>query len=209
MDNTFVDDAIETKIDRAKKCALIWSKSRAEAGKSQEYMALGLGVSKKTIQNWEKGISAPNFIQSAEWFHLLRKNPMPYYLDFLYCRNPELLTEEQQNQRLDESLYMLISNLPIDEKRQLIYLLSCVHGSSSVSVLQLMTAHLQSPLRDRVSHTNIIIQDYELAKDLGELSNPELIQPDMQLLKHALAEGKESVLSGKQEYSVGHVDFRE
>lgn len=44
----------ESRIERVKRFAKIWWKSRADAGKSQEFMALSLGVSKKTIQNWEK-----------------------------------------------------------------------------------------------------------------------------------------------------------
>ena len=41
----------ESKSERNKRFAKIWSLSRSDAGKTQEYMASGLGVSKKTIQN--------------------------------------------------------------------------------------------------------------------------------------------------------------
>lgn len=52
----------DNKSDRVKRFAQIWSLSRADTGKTQEYMANGLGVSKKTIQNWEKGASAPGSV---------------------------------------------------------------------------------------------------------------------------------------------------
>ena len=58
----------DNKSDRVKRFAQIWSLSRADTGKTQEYMANGLGVSKKTIQNWEKGASA-----SASWVMVLEK----------------------------------------------------------------------------------------------------------------------------------------
>ena len=77
-------DDMETRIERAKRFSKIWWQSRADSGKSQEYMALGLGVSKKTIQNWEKGITSPDLFQSSEWFRLLGLNPLHYYLEFLY-----------------------------------------------------------------------------------------------------------------------------
>lgn len=50
----------ESRIERAKRFAKVWWKSRDDVGKSQEFMALSMGVSKKTIQNWEKGLSSPN-----------------------------------------------------------------------------------------------------------------------------------------------------
>ena len=42
----------ESRAERIKRFARIWALSRGNAGKSQEFMASGLGVSKKTIQNW-------------------------------------------------------------------------------------------------------------------------------------------------------------
>ena len=74
----------ESRIDRVNRFSKIWWQSRADAKKSQEYMALSLGVSKKTIQNWEKGTSSPDLFQGCEWFRVLGLNPMPYYLAFLY-----------------------------------------------------------------------------------------------------------------------------
>ena len=41
----------EPRIDRVKRFSKIWWQSRADMQKSQEFMALSLGVSKKTIQN--------------------------------------------------------------------------------------------------------------------------------------------------------------
>ena len=77
----------DSRIDRITRFSKIWWQSRADAEKSQEFMALGLGVSKKTVQNWEKGISAPDLFQGSEWFRILGLNPLPYYLAFLF---PEL-----------------------------------------------------------------------------------------------------------------------
>lgn len=42
---------MEHRAELAKKIATIFQRSRYESGKSQEYMAMGIGVSKKTIQN--------------------------------------------------------------------------------------------------------------------------------------------------------------
>ena len=77
-DNALTDKEATEMNERAKRFALMFSKSRAKMKKSQEFMALGLGVSKKTIQNWENGTSSPTFFQSSEWFRILGLNPMPY-----------------------------------------------------------------------------------------------------------------------------------
>ena len=191
----------ENRAERAQKFAMIWSRSRTCAGKSQEYMALGLGVSKKTVQNWEKGISSPTFFQGTEWFHLLGMNPLPYYYDFLFSNE---VHEKNSPEELhtNEALTLLIEQLPLNAKQELLFMLSGEHGSSPYSMIQLMTAHLQSPLKDRVSHANIIMQDYEMEKELGQLSVPDAVQPDLEVLRKAITEGRQSVMTHGSGYTI-------
>ena len=42
------------------------------------------GISKKTVQNWEKGLSSPDLFQCLEWFRVLDLNPMTYLMEFIY-----------------------------------------------------------------------------------------------------------------------------
>ncbi|MGN0347520.1 MAG: helix-turn-helix domain-containing protein [Lachnospiraceae bacterium] len=186
---------------RAKRFALMFSKSRTKMKKSQEFMALGLGVSKKTVQNWEKGTSSPTFFQSSEWFRILGLNPLPYYLEFVFpnqYKNVENMTEEQVNDFYNKQL----SLLPVEMKRQILYILCGAHGSSAYSIIQLILAHLQTPLKDRVSHAAVIFQDYEMERKLGNVTDENAPQPDLDLLTKAIAMGKESVMSGRNEYSM-------
>lgn len=74
----------ETIIERQKRFSRIWSTSRANAGKTQEFMANGLGISKKTVQNWESGITSPDLFMGSEWFHVLGINPT-LILSFRIC----------------------------------------------------------------------------------------------------------------------------
>lgn len=78
------------RASKVKRFAEIWMRSRAEAGITQETMAMELGVSKKTIQNWERGLSFPNAFQIFEWFEVLGKNPIPYMLAYQYPSNTDL-----------------------------------------------------------------------------------------------------------------------
>ena len=204
-DNELTDKEATEMNERAKRFALMFSKSRAKMKKSQEFMALGLGVSKKTIQNWENGTSSPTFFQSSEWFRILGLNPMPYYLEFIFpkqYKKIENMTEEQVSEFYDVQLEIL----PLEMKRQLLYIFCGTHGSSPYGVIQLMLAHLQTPLKDRVSHANAILQDYEMENELGNLNDSNAPQPDVEVLAKAIALGKKSVMQGQKEYSMIDTD---
>ncbi|MDD6213533.1 MAG: helix-turn-helix transcriptional regulator [Clostridiales bacterium] len=191
----------ESRVERVKRFSKIWWQSRADAGKSQEYMALGLGVSKKTIQNWEKGISAPNLLQGGEWFQLLGLNPMPYYRAFLF---PSLfddnvtLSEEKQ---LEEVLVFLVQNLSVKEKRELLYLLAGENGGSSCCLLQLFMAYCLTPLESRVGTAGLIVENYSIAKETGKINCSDQLEPDLRLLKFALDESRQAAFKGASGYS--------
>ncbi len=121
--------------------------SRCKANKSQEWMALELGVSRKTIQNWESGASIPSFFDSLEWFHVLNINPFPYFLEFVYPDTVKGVKPEDSDDRIEDAFDSLIGNLSVQDKRALLYLYYGEHGSSPYSVLQLMLAHLHEHLK--------------------------------------------------------------
>ena len=196
----------ENRIDRAKRFSKLWWKSRADAGVSQEYMALGLGVSKKTVQNWEKGISSPTLFQATEWFHLLGFNPMPYYYEFVY---PDTMNQDElaigcevSDERVSEALNLIVSEMPMELKRELLFLFHGLHGSSPYAVMQMVLAHLQVPMKDRVSHASVILQDYEIAKELGKLVKPDNIQPRLEYLRSAVQYGRNAAINRKSGYSI-------
>lgn len=195
----------ENRIDRAKRFSKIFWKSRADAGVSQEYMALGLGVSKKTIQNWEKGTSSPTMFQASEWFHLLGINPMPYYYEFIY---PDTMNQDElsfgrnlPDGQVAEALDLLVAEMPIELKRELLFLFYGGHGSSPYAVMQMVLAHLQVPMKDRVSHASLILQDYEIAKELDKLVKPDNIQPSLEYLRNAVQYGRNAAIQKKSGYS--------
>ena len=81
------------RIDISEKFASMWRKSREDAGKSQDFMAKAMRVSKRTIQNWEAGISCPSQSAGLEWFQILGLAPLPYYLELLYPEHTKNLME--------------------------------------------------------------------------------------------------------------------
>lgn len=191
----------EDRTQRAKRFAMIWWKSRAAGGKSQEFMALGLGVSKKTVQNWEKGTSSPSFFQGTEWFRLLSINPLPYYLEFLYPDQFDTLCPSSEEEQTNAALAEILKHSSLQEKRQLLYLMVGHHGSSWYSLLQMFTAHCHTTMRSRVAVARLILENFEIEKETDKLVCPENVMPDTEMLRKAVLQGKSAVLRNENGYA--------
>lgn len=194
-------EVTENKEERAERFSRIWWKSRMEAKKSQEYMALSLGVSKRTVQNWEKGRTFPDLFQSTEWFRVLGLNPLHYYLEYLY---PDMFNKPQSKgdcEWLDRSLMDLVRNSTTLEKQQLLYMMSGAHGSSWYSLLQMFTAHCHTSMKSRVAAARIIAENYEMEMQSGDLVCAEEAAPDLRVLNYAISQGKQAVQDRKQGYT--------
>lgn len=175
--------------------------SRAESTLSQEKVALELGVAKKTVQNWERGISAPTLIQTIEWFRCLKVAAMPYFLQFIFP-DIEGIGRQSDDEKIRKELIHLIEVLPAEGIRQLMYLFYGDHGSSPRGILNMLTAHLQSPMKDRYSHASAILNDYKLSADKNQTCRPDHIQPDIELLEKAIQHGREAILNDKDSYNI-------
>ncbi|MDO4977029.1 MAG: helix-turn-helix transcriptional regulator [Eubacteriales bacterium] len=176
-------------------------RSRNEAGKSQEFMAFELGVSRRTIQHWESGVSEPTIGMAMDWFRLLEKNPLPFLLQHVFP-DMDRISGKDDDEKLKKVLLGLIAELPPEGVRQLLYLFYGDHGSSPRAIMQMVTAHLQTPMKDRVTQAHIIALNYEMAKQKGSIARPDHIQPDLEFLKAAIEAGKEATVRDASEYSM-------
>mgnify|MGYP004634940915 FL=1 len=191
----------ESKPERIKRFARIWALSRNNAGKSQEYMANGLGVSKKTIQNWEKGVSSPDLFNGSEWFRVLGVNPLPYYLAFLYPELFDGISPECNDAVIEEAIELLVRNSTAQEKRQLLYLMAGRHGSSWYSLLQLFCAHCHTSMRSRVNAARMIADNYDMDEETDNLVCPSNVRPDMNMLRKSIEDGKNAVMTHAYGYT--------
>lgn len=173
--------------------------SRAESGLSQERVALELGITRKTVQNWERGISAPTLPQAISWFRVMKIAAMPYLIQFIFP-DMEGISAKDSDDKLRKELLSLIEAMPAEGVRQLMYLLYADHGSSPRAALNLMTAHLQCSLRDRYHHAKIIIDDYKLSYERNETVQPQHIQPNVELIDDAIAQSRTAILNEKNNY---------
>ena len=191
----------ETRSNRIKRSADIHSNSRLKAGKSQEYMALELGVAKKTIQNWEKGLSSPSFFQSLEWFRVLNTNPFPYYMDVLYPDKVAGVKASDSDEKIEEAFNSLIQNISINDKRALLYLYYGKHGSSPHSIIQVVLAHLHLPMTLRINSACNVNTNYKIAKELNMLVCPDDIQPDLSDFKRSIIMALEACKDNRDSYA--------
>jgi len=193
---------METRSNRVLRFAEMHVAARKTAGRSQEYMALELGVSKKTVQNWEKGISSPSYFQSLEWFSALNVNPFPHYLSFSFPDEFQHLNGKDGDDKIEEAFDTLVEQLPIRSKRALIYLFYGNHGSSPNAILQLMLAYLHTPLKSRIAQAVLTKNVYEMEKALNNIICPENILPDMESLDRAIYKARKAALDRETSYSI-------
>lgn len=192
---------MESREERLARFCKIWTTSRTDAGKSQEFLAEGLGVSRKTIQNWEKGISAPDLFQGSEWFRVLGLNPIPYYYTYLY---PETFKDNllgEDDDAVEQALNIIIRNSSPSEKRQLLFIMGGRHGSPWHSLLQMFTAHCHTIFRSRVNAAQMILNNYLIEEKTDTLVCPKSIRPDTKHLSESILKANEAILSDSSGYT--------
>lgn len=191
----------DSRSDRIQRFAEIHKQARLDAKQSQEYMAMELSVSKKTVQNWEKGISSPTFFQSLEWFKALKINPFPAYQKLISPYKLYDIKPSDDEKKIDEALTEAIANLSPNEKRALLYILMGNHGSSSYSVIQLILAHMHLPIKERLFNAKSVLSKYELDKKMGNIICKNNILPDIENLKSAIEQAEKSTLVNEFGYN--------
>lgn len=173
--------------------------TRGMSGISQEAIANELGIARKTVQNWEKGTTSPSFDQVIGWFKVVKVSPLPYLFQYIYP-DMESLNDSDNNKLIKQSLLTLLDSLPPEGIKELLYLFYGEHGSSPRAILNLITAHLQTPMKDRVTQAGVIIKNYELALKKNQVTDSNHVQPNLPFLKDALERGENAFLSDEDSY---------
>lgn len=184
---------------KIKKFAELLMRTRYLGNLTQEAMADNLGVSKRTIENWENGKSVPNFIQCVEWFECSGVNPFSSMIRYFYP-NEMSVSGNSTDDEIDTALRKTITLMSNDDKRALLFLIYGNHGSSAKAVLQLVLAHLHTPLKDRIANAVLVAQVYSMEKKLGNLICTENIMPKDEILNNAIEEAKKATLAGHYGY---------
>lgn len=193
----------KSRRQKAEEIALMHSKARTKAKISQMDMAMELGVSPKTVQNWEKGISCPDLLQSKEWFRICGINPLRSYLELFYPDQFTNLSNKDDDEKITDALNKAIDLLPMTDKRALLFLLDGAHGASPHSVLQMVLAYLHSPSQIRLSQAVNIYYMYCLVNEMNLQTCPNDIMPDLENLQQSIRHTRANLVNkDKQEENI-------
>lgn len=84
----------------------------------------------------------------------------------------------------------------------MLFILGGPHGSSWYPLLQLFNAHCQTSMKSRVAAAQVILSNYEIELEAGELACPNNVQPDLDLLRSAVQYGKVAAQKRHKEYMI-------
>lgn len=188
-------------VELSERFGKMWKDMRTEAGYSQTQAAKAIGVSRATIENWENGTSSPSQKQGFIYFQKLGIQPLPYYLRVLYPVEFKDIPSATEADEIDQALITLIKDLPPESKKKILYIMYGAHGSSPSAVLEMVCAHLHTPLFMRVGVAALIRSNYLLAASVGRLICGDRAAPDVDLLEKATKRAMCAVQKKEDKYT--------
>ncbi len=186
-------------IERSIRLAKTLKESREKFKKTQDYMAMGLNVSKNTIGNWEKGIAKPDLLEFLDWFELLGTNPTTQLLKFV---NPKFDDESTTIEEKRQRLIGLDRQLSEEEINFRLYLETGDHGGEPYALRQLFKAYCQLPIEHRAIISDLILDVFFLCLAKGTINSAPGIEVDVDALEKAIRSGHNAALEGRYGYSV-------
>lgn len=180
-----------------RKCAELMKSARVSHDISQQFIADLLNVSRKTVGNWESGLTSPTVTQVIEWFSILGESPLPVFLTYMY---PESKHTAASCYHTMQTIFDRFKHFTSEGLEMLMFISSGNYGSSPHAVLNLWTAYCHLPLSSRVNLCNAILQQYELSTVYGNLSLPDVVLPDISSVEAARDKAIQAVKNGKGGY---------
>lgn len=184
--------------DLRQRRAVFLGAMRSKAGFSRREFAGRVGVSEKTIQNWEAAVSVPD-MEQLEAIAKAADCDSSVFLEVY--RNPVLFANSGENGQRK----LLHKWLDANGDERTVQILSFLHltktGSDKLAQLELFCAYNQLPLYDRQNIARTIAHCYQIAEERGELAAPGDCVPDMGYLLEAIQSGTQAVKEGKDAYT--------
>lgn len=174
--------------------------SREASGKSQDYVAKKLGVSRKSIQNWESGVTTPTLSMTFEWFDAIGVPMYPYFMSILHPIEIEGISYNTDEGKLRKALDVYVKEMPDNMIAESLFLFFGKHGSSPEGVLEMITAYLHLPLPMKIAIAQNIYVTYEMCEVTNILGNPNDVKPNAETIRICADIAKDAVVNGKDSY---------
>lgn len=185
--------------------ASVLAQSRADACKTQQFMAQQLNKSVATIRNWESGYGAPNVVEFIQWFDVLGLNPLRYVMNFLY---PEDFTDVDFNatdEQIEKDLELYCNEVASKgDKRKLAFCIFGDTGSSWKAQLDMWTINNLTSMRSRVNIAQTIHDNYLIEQSMNGKDTKKSIPFDLTNFTNAITKGRSAAISGGNSYSSGY-----
>lgn len=166
---------------------------RKNAGMTRAKLASALGVSERTIKNWEDGISKPDadlFLQMFDACNQHLVNAM-WASDSAELFLDDTVSYEEIRQRL---IAMIRSQTTDAMNCKLLYNLSADHGSDAEAQLNLCTAYNHLSMEDKYDICKLIVERYKLRSEQHRLIRTEYnVTPDLDYLEKELAKVRKEI----------------
>lgn len=188
-----------TRLEKRKRIAELISEARNKHSVTQMQIAELLGVSIRTVQSWEYGESSVPFEMVIDWFTILNEPLAPSLKRYLFG-TPYKSTKKNREQLIEEAIGY-INNMTNHEIECFDYIFSGVHGSSPMAYLQKTVCDLQSPIGNRLATCVLISTNYQGALMRGELTNPDSVQPNLDVLNDAITKATEAFHAKENSYT--------
>lgn len=184
-------------MDNADTSALL-ARARIDSGATQKELAKALGKTLSTIQKWETEYN-PRFLDMCIWFRVLDMPAWTYIHCMLYPT--EKLASMEGDEKRRKEVVDHLSSTSSAELRKIFYLITGMHGSNWMAVLEMMFEHICSPLVQRVISAHSVLIGYRLEQCNQQLLKTNHIMPDIENLKRCIKLGAEAVKKGLPAYA--------
>ena len=182
------------------RAAAMWQRLIDQSGLSQRELSKALGVSAPTLRNWATGKSRPKLdteLQALEYF------PGSSFSTLQEMVFPQLYTGHPDDAAKRREVLAYYSAAATDSLIEIEYFrIFGDHGSSHIGLENMSIAHVQSKLADRRRNCWNSLTGYQEAKYLGQLTDPDGPQPDMDYLIACYNASTESVRHGLSSYNL-------
>ena len=189
-------------VELRERIASLLRLSRDKAGMSQDAVAKRIGVSKRTVQNWESCMSTPDVREIMQWFDAI---DIPIYPYMLRLSSPERanITAGSTDVDVRAAMLRLIQNMDVHSMRKNFFEMFGEHGTAPDGMGEVKTAYLHLPMDVKVGIAEIISTQFEICQAQGRLVQQDHVMPDIDNLKRYISAAKKAVIEGKETYLYG------
>lgn len=191
----------ETYEEKVLRQANMLASVRVKHEYTQKEMAIKMGKSIGTIQNWESGLSVPSSIDVFKWYDVLGENPVQDLLMLMMPDEYMGLSNKSSNEDIRKSLVHYYKNVATDDEvRKHAYVKYGNTGSNPLAQSELNVAYNHLPLHLKVRHANAVLVDYKICELRDELVNKDYIKPNLDVLEDAIKKANDAIFDGKDAY---------